>query len=285
MRIVYFANHGNTGTDDSEGHISYSLEKLGHEVIKVKEGDLSKIPEKADLFLFHKGGPKILDALKRVKYSKVFWYFDKVWNDRPQWFASVVPRVTMGFLTDETWLKLNPNPKLHILHQGIGEESATLGMKIPKYIGKKIAFLGTPYNGRGEFIKKLQDRYGDDFIQVNNMFNKDLYDFCATVPIIVAPPYPSDDYYWSSRIYMVMGSNGFMVHPHLKGLDREYINGVDYAGYKDEKDMFNLIDYYLSHEKEREAIRSNGYKKTMENYTYTRRIAGLLTAFESNNKC
>src|SRR3990167_2667080 len=103
MRIVYFANHNNKGSDDTEGHIAYSLQKLGHDVIRVSEKNPQNIPDSADWFLFHKGGFHIQSALSRVKYKKVCWYFDKVWNDRIFWMSQMIPRVDLMDMTDETW--------------------------------------------------------------------------------------------------------------------------------------------------------------------------------------
>lgn len=277
MKIVYFANFGNKGSDDTESHIAHSLSKLGHQVFKIPESSPEFIPKGADLFLFHKGGPFINEALRKVDCPKVFWYFDKVWNDRPAWFDRILPQVDLGFLTDGDYLEASQNDKLVLLRQGIGGSVQSFGMPIGKRYEGKIAFTGSNYKGREEFINLLQKEFGNDFKIYNDAFNRDLFDLCAAIPILVAPPFPSTDRYWSSRIYMVLGSGGFLVHPILQGLvDDGLESGVHYAGYSTPAEMVAAIRYYLIHPKEREKIMKTGYTYVTSNLTYTNRCQKLL---------
>ena len=59
MKIIYYANFGNQGSDNTEQQIKFALEKLGHTVVPVEEtaGKVEVIEKSkdADLFLFHKG--------------------------------------------------------------------------------------------------------------------------------------------------------------------------------------------------------------------------------------
>lgn len=277
MRIVYFANHNNRGSDDTEGHIAHALQKLGHEVIRVSEKSPQNIPDSADWFLFHKGGIHIQSALSRVKYKKVCWYFDKVWNDRVFWMMQTIPRVDLMVMTDETWARQHPSPKIKIIRQGIGDEQGFKGQKdLERYQGQ-IAFLGSEYGERRLWIRELKRRYGEQKFKVyNTVFNKDLYDLCETIPIIVAPEYPSDEHYWSSRIYMVLGSGGFLIHPRLEGLKEEYEDGKHYVGYKGLDELFSQIDRYLADEKARQRIKKEGYNKTISEFTYGLRCKALV---------
>ncbi len=282
MRIVYFANHNNVGSDDTEGHIAHSLQKLGHEVVRVSERNPQNIPDSADWFLFHKGGANIQSALTRVKYKKVCWYFDKVWNDRVFWMMQMIPRVDLMCMTDKTWADQHPNKNIRIIRQGIGDRNVGRGRRDPKFEGR-IVFLGSEYGERRLWVRELTKRYGaNQFRAYNNVFNRDLYDLCETVPIIVAPEYPGDENYWSSRIYMVLGSGGFLIHPRFEGLKEEYKDGVHYVGYRGMDEMFEKIDQYLKDEKSREKIRLAGYKKTIKDFTYSARVEALVKELEKS---
>lgn len=285
MKIVYFANFGNKNSDSTEEHIAYSLNKLGHIVFKIPESTPEMIPKDCDLFLFHKGGFHLDRALKRVNYPKVFWYFDKIWHGREDWMRQVTPRVDFGFLTDETWLKAHPSEKMVVLRQGIGNETNYIGKPDPARFRGKIAFTGSVYKGREEFIETLRKTFGNDFQIYNNVFGRDLYDLCATIPIILAPPFPSDDFYWSSRIYMVLGSGGFLVHPRLAGLKEcdGLIDGVHYAGYNDEFEMIEQIRHYLVFPKKRKEIQMQGYKYVTKELNYTNRCQKLLEILAQNS--
>ena len=280
MRIVYFANHSNTGSDDTERHIYNSLTYLGHEVSRIDEYSPDLIPEGGyDVLLFHKGGPYIFEVLPKIRYKKVFWYFDKVWNDRPQWFKKILPLVDQGFLTDETWLLANPSKKLSILRQGIGDEGGYTGnKKAGKYKGK-IAFTGSSYGERVTFCHDMKKRYGEDFQVYNDVFNKDLYDLCATIPIIISPEYPSDDHYWSSRVYMVIGSGGFLIHPWCQDLRREY-KVTELPMYETRDQLYEFIDFFLRNELTRERFRKDAFARTHKDYSYLNRCRELTKAIQ-----
>lgn len=78
------------------------------------------------------------------------------------------------------------------------------------------------------------------------------------------------------RCFEIMGSGGFLLSNYQADFDDCYTAFEDYAYYEDLDDMMNKIDYYLTHEKERKEIAQNGYRKTLENYTYEHRIKQIL---------
>lgn len=275
MRIIYYARHGNRGSDDTEGHIGRSFEALGHEVVRVDEG--SEVPT-GDLLLFHKGGKNITSVLSAFSGLKVCWYFDKIdWNNRAEWFHSVLPLVDLMFITDGTWARTHPDPKLRVLRQGIGDLDTSRGVPREGVWKAQIAFLGGLYGERGKWAERLKRRYGEAFQIYGNVFNRDLYDLCETVPIIVAPSFPADDWYWSNRIYLTLGSGGFLIHPRLKGLSSEFKHGYHYVSYDTHEELEHFIDYFLEHEDERNKIRENGRRKTVQTFNFTRRCQRLLT--------
>lgn len=281
MKIVYFANHNNPNPGDrTEEHIATALRELGHEVLCIHENIPEMVPASGyDMLLFHKGGHNLSRVLKKAGYPKVCWYFDKLWNDRHYWMLEVLPQVTMVAMSDEAWARRNPSGKIRIVHQGIGGDT-TPGKPDPRY-ACKIAFTGSVYGERQRWVDTLKKRYGEAFQTFGSVFNRDLFDLCASVPIIVAPSYPSEDYYWSSRIYITIGSGGFVIHPKLKGLEKEYKDGVHYAGYRTTEELFQKIDYYLAHPEEREKIRMTGYLKTKKYFTYKKRVEKVIKEFSA----
>lgn len=288
LKIVYLANFGNIYSDATEKHIAYAFEQLGHTVIRIEEKDFDPekdlekiIQEKGDLFLFHHANgintQDLLYALNNVPYKKVFWYFDKVRSEGEQWMQTIAPFVDYGFLTDGTWLSRHVYKNLYFLPQGIGNEDTSLGTPRDEY-KCDLAFLGSIYGERMDFVKKLKTLYGDSFKVYNNVFNRDLYDFCASCKILVAPPFPGDHYYWSSRIYMTLGSGGVLAHPVYEGLKKEFTPDKHFIGYNTGKELIEKLNYYLDpkHAKELQKIRMAGYKRCIENYTYQNRAEQML---------
>lgn len=78
------------------------------------------------------------------------------------------------------------------------------------------------------------------------------------------------------RVFEILGSGGFLLSNYQSDFADCYIAGEDYIYYENIKDLTNKIDYYLSHDKERSEIASNGLKKTMENHTYEHRLELML---------
>lgn len=263
--LVYVAHHDQKDGDDTEGHITRSFEELGWNVIKVSETD-KDFPE-AEIMLYHKWIPPDYEG------KKVCWYFDKIdFNGREQTIDSIASRSDFFFATDgDTDIE-----KAIILRQGVGFDCR--GGKEIK--APDIAFTGSLYGEREEWAKKFKDY---DFKAFNNVHRYELNDLCVSAKIMIAPPYPATDNYWSNRVYNTMGRGGFMLHPYCKGLLEEFEDGKHLVLYTDEEDMFKKIDYYLENDEEREAIRIAGRDLVREKYTYKERVKTLCTHLTNEN--
>ncbi len=278
MKIAYVANHGNRASDDTEGHIAHALEQLGHKVIKVMQTGSPAGCGGADLLLFHHWYNVNPGFLKALDVPKVCWYFDKVWNGRDAWIREIAPLCEKVLMTDGAWAAESGLANVEVLRQGIGDRDGRLGVRDRGRYPGAVAFTGSAYGARAQWAARLKSRYGGEFRIYNDVFNRDLYDLCASVPIIVAPPYPADDRYWSNRIYLILGSGGFLVHPRLAGLADEFEDGVHYAGYGSEEELYGRIDHYLRNGDERAKIAAAGYARMHERFTFTRRCEALLKA-------
>lgn len=279
MKIAYVAKHGNRGSDDTEGHIAHALRSLGHQVVEIAQtGSPAGIPKDADLLLFHHWqnvNPGFFDSLPM---PKVGWYFDKVWKGRDEWIRWVAPKCARFFMTDGTFAAGCGIPNVEVLRQGIGDRDGRLGTPDTERFPGLIAFTGTAYGERAGWAARLKERYGEQFRIHNDVFNRDLYDLCASVPIVVAPTYPSDDHYWSNRIYLILGSGGFLVHPRLAGLAEEFEAGVHYVDYGSEDELYRRIDHFLRNGDERRKIAAAGHALMHERFTFTKRCQSLLKA-------
>lgn len=75
------------------------------------------------------------------------------------------------------------------------------------------------------------------------------------------------------RCFEILGSGGFLLSNYQADFSDCYIDGEDYVSFGSREDMLGKIEYYLSHEKERHEIASNGLRRTMEEHTYKQRLA------------
>jgi spore maturation protein CgeB len=72
--------------------------------------------------------------------------------------------------------------------------------------------------------------------------------------------------YWSNRIYETLGRGGFLIHPNVPGIEKEYEPWKEFIPY-DYNDFTSLkekIDYFLTKPKEREKIQMAGFIKTRD---------------------
>jgi hypothetical protein len=285
MKICYLGNFQNKFSDTTEKHISSAFRSLGHEVIEYNEADfnIDKILAlQPDLFFFHKGGemvgiqlPQLVELLNKLTCKKVCWYFDKFFQGREQWAEIVIPFCDYVFVTDGSYMRRKNFKNVYYLNQGIGAENAVLGTP-QEHLTSDIAFTGSLYGDRHAWAKSLTEVYGNRFKIFNYSFGKNLCDLCASTKIFVAPRYPSDDHYWSSRIYMIIGSGGFLIHPRLEGLKTEFKENEHLVMYKDGRELREKIDYYLEHEEERKKIQMAGFEFVKAHYTYVDRVKELL---------
>jgi hypothetical protein len=275
MRIIYIGSHGNKKSDDTEGHITRAFEELGHEVLRLPQERviLDDLPE-GDVLLYHKGGKLIHEVLQKIKYLKVCWYFDKIWAERINFFHRIYPVTDIIFMTDGTWA--SKFDKCKVLRQGIGNISKG---KVTNY-EIDVAFIGSLYHDRVEWFNRLSDKF--NVKNINNAFNQDLNNLCASIPIIVAPKYPQDNDYWSNRPYLITGSGGFLIHPYLRGLYEEWGDNLVY--YKDDQDLYQKIDFYLKNPFEREKRRKQMVNFCRKNFTYKQRVEELICLIKESIK-
>lgn len=138
-----------------------------------------------------------------------------------------------------------------------------------------LGFIGHPYKNRAGLFREFGRRY--------NFKNVGLEDecrgghrhseFCAKCKIMFATNARNDvPGYWSIRIYHHLLSRAFVIHPHVKGLERYFEDGKHLVMWEDERDLFEKIDYYLAHPEERDRIAKAGHDLVMKRDTWDVRM-------------
>lgn len=294
-RIIYIGNFKEFYA--TENYIAFAFEKLGFEVIRVPQ---DRIPNakvvlnavfkyKPEFVMFSKWGNarETIALLRQNKILTVGWIFDLYFGLPSEFgqrninngsFQCDICFVTDGG-NDRVFKEHGINAKL--LRQGIHTPEAKEGTRSPH---EPIIFLGTyNYEKRKALVDFLKKNYQDDFVVYGQGGDKQpvrgmkLNDVLASAKIVVGDSVPAD-YYWSNRIYEVLGRGGFLIHPEIKGLDEEIKPGKHFVPFKhgDFADLKNKIQYYLEHDEEREAIRRAGHLYVKSKYTYTDRCRELL---------
>jgi len=140
----------------------------------------------------------------------------------------------------------------------------------PEYLFREqlVAWLDEPH----PFTVK---RWGGD----RNGVREELNDIYASAKIVVGDScFAGTPYYWSDRVFEVVGRNGFLLHPKSDGM---VVPMANYAA-QSLTDLQDQIDYYLAHEAEREEVRECGFDWVKANETYHNRVISMLTLMGLN---
>ncbi len=78
------------------------------------------------------------------------------------------------------------------------------------------------------------------------------------------------------RVFEIMGNRGFLLSNYQRDCEDCFINGTDYVYYTDYKDLEEKTEYYLIHDKERQEIAENGYRKVKQFHTYKNRVDTMM---------
>jgi hypothetical protein len=308
-RITFLGNFNVDYT--SETHHAKSLESLGHKVTRLQEtkATATEIYEnaiKSDLFVWvHTHGWKtpepgikmnsVLVELKAKGIPSITYHLD-LWlglSRQADLVKEAVYTDIEHFFTVDSkmadWFNTKTNVKGHYLPAGVFHEEATYSKK--ESWNNDVIFVGSRLYHREwryrpkliHWLKRIYPNkfkhYGRDGLGV--VRGAALNDLYASTKIVVGdtlcPGYSYPDY-WSDRIYETLGRGGFLIHPYIPGIEREFVDKEHVVFYKygNFAQLKSLIDYYLVNEEEREAIRVAGHNLVKNNYTYKHRWQTIL---------
>lgn len=306
-KIVFL---GNFRVDySSETHHASTLESLGHKVVRMQESeakseDILKHAIDADLFIWiHTHGwrtpgkyemGQVLKTLADYKIPTMTYHLDlwfglqrqKDLNSHP-----VYKHIGHFFTVDKKmadWFNLKTNVKGHYVPAGVYDKECYL-----KEYDKKhdVVFVGSKkyhpeWTYRPKLINWLEETYGDKFEHYGiggkpSIRGAQLNKLYASTKIVVGDSlcinfkYPD---YWSDRVYETMGRGGFIIHPYISGMEKEFEDKKHLVFYEfgNFTQLKELIDYYLEHDEEREAIRKAGHELVKTKYTYKNRWSRIL---------
>jgi spore maturation protein CgeB len=297
----------------SETHHANTLESLGYNVVRLQEteatsGEILRESLSSDMFLWihtHNWNTpgrftmeQVLEELRDAGVKTVTYHLD-LWfglnRQKDLGHHPVYKNIQHFFTVDSQMAKwFNENTKVvgHYLPAGVYDKESTY---VPTQIENEIIFVGSKtYHPEWKYRPKLINwlhetypkrfkHYGRDGLGV--VRGQELNNLYASTKIVVGdtlcPNYNYPDY-WSDRIYETLGRGGFMIHPYIPGLEREFEDKkhVVFYEYKNFAQLEGLINYYLENDKEREAIRKEGHELVKNKYTYKNRWQAILKELE-----
>ncbi len=291
----------------TEMNIKQSFEALGWQVKEYQENTfkvdevLEESKKGYDFLLFTRTwaetGEKYRRILKHIKIPTVSWHLDLYWGldrensfkDDSFWQSDYIFSADGGHQKEFKELGINH----YWLSPGVYHKECYLGKKTEKF-KSDIIFVGSygyhsEWKYRQVLINWLRRTYKDRFklcpddIGRSWIRGNDLNNLYASAKIAVGDSLYSP-YYWSDRIPETLGRGGFLIHPFVLGLEKEYNYWKHFVPYQhgDFKTLKEIIDYYLTHDEEREKIRIAGQNWVKENYTYKHKALKVLEVLEKN---
>jgi len=308
MKFIFV---GNFQVDySSENHHAQSLEALGHEVVKLQEGEasgdqiLSLALEADGLIFIHTHGwvtpgkpmHEVFAALRDKNIPSITYHLDLWLGIERQrdletdpfyksigWFFTV-DRLMADYFNERTTVQGR------YLQAGVFHKECAMLESEP--VDYDVIFVGSKgyhpeWQWRPQLINWLQETYGSRFLHVGGdgatgtVRGMALNQIYANAKVAVGDTlclnynYP---YYFSDRLFECPGRGGFNLFPYIKGIDDCFINEKEavYYKYGDFDNLKKTIDYYLVHHIERETIRKAGHERTKKDHTYISRWQSII---------
>ena len=165
----------------------------------------------------------------------------------------------------------------------------------PKELNKinDIGFIGRQYGERGYWLNSVRNyakeknlicnfplaHGGKMFLsqsKINNLYNQ------TKINISFAPKEPPGRIV-NLRTFEICMSGNFQLMQYTPCIEEFFDPGSEIICWKTKKDLFDKIGYYLENEDERIKIANRGYKRAIENRTWSKR-ADHIIAFLNNKK-
>jgi SAM-dependent methyltransferase len=155
------------------------------------------------------------------------------------------------------------------------------------YPGSPLGYGHPEWPYRDRLIEWLRNTYGERFKKYGHpnetVRNAELNQLYANAKVVIGDSVCLDfkhTNYWSDRIYETIGRGGFIIHPYIKGLEREFTDGknIIFYEYGNWAQLKQLIDHWTDpvNEDERIEIRNASFELVKANSTYTNRLQEAL---------
>ena len=316
MRVSYVGNITNLASDglsfNTENHIRLTLEALGHEVNFIQENTikLATLPDLvagSDMFLWTRTWKDRvvtadLKAIEAQGIPTVSFHLDKYTGIKRDgglgtdsfWQTQYVFSPEGSTEAKQVFKSLGINQ--YYLPAGVFDKECYIAPSQPEYkhdivfVGGGVEYAHPEWQYRGKLVTWLQTTYGSRFVKYGypqkSVRGEELNKVYSSSKIVIGDSLCKDfmdSYYYSDRAFEVTGRGGFLIHPYIAGITDHFVDrkeAVFYA-FDNFRQLKNLIDYYLEHDTEREAIRLAGHERTARTNTYKNRMIEMLAVLKS----
>lgn len=247
--------------------------------------------------------PDTVDHIKKMGIKVVLWtsdapfYFDNILRAAPRYDrlfcagSEAMDIFQAQGLKNAVWVPFACDPRYH--------QPAALSEEEHKKYARDVVFVGSYYENRAWMLESIADfhlgvwgpywqRLAKNSPLQRKVFDAKLnYDewrkiFSAAKIVLglhyVNPSLPCHQA--SPKLFEAMACRSFVLSDNQKDARALFEDGRHLVFFKDEKDLREKIEYYLSHAQERMTIAQRGYEEVLARHTYRHRIEQILLAMK-----
>lgn len=305
-RVIYIGNF--EPEHSTENDVRKALASLDVDVTAVQEnivdwGELtnSALSARPDFVLWTRtwSGDKpaqlrFLDAMRTARIPTVAYHLDRWFGlsrehlvrDEPFFRCALVITADGGHARE--WRAAGVNhvwmppavSHLSIRPDQLGEFNDAYDWDVV-FVGSWRQYGHPEWGYRGQLVASVGGAFPRRFRPFEaGVRGKDLADCYATARVVVGDSCLAGDvtHYWSDRIPETLGRGGFLIHPHVVGLDEHFTPGEHLVTYElgDFAQLHSLIAWYLDHPVERRLIAEAGREHVQAHHTYRDRMRDVI---------
>lgn len=267
------------GQHPDEAYLAQGLEAVGATVVRVDQEirDLQVPTVDWVLFTSHVGSRRhLVGQMHRCR--TILWTLDWI-PDFPDRLCIVdaAREATLFVSSDRFDWEAEFGIHHHVYLPGACEFQESRFVPRPHF---SCAFLGSLYNDRRRMIAEIVRSLGGQVRSHNGvwLYGHRLARFAQRTKVMVGDNARNDvPGYWSTRNYVIPGAGGFLLTPHVPGLEEQFQLGIHLAVYQDLHELRDTLRIWITRDREREEIRRAGLIHVRTHHTWRIRARSLLS--------
>ncbi|MFC1624610.1 glycosyltransferase [Candidatus Omnitrophota bacterium] len=134
---------------------------------------------------------------------------------------------------------------------------------------------------RRRFINEIRKRYS---LKASNAVRNNIAEFYSHSKTVFGSSDFDYELYTSNRFFVALGCGACYITKKFKGIELLAENKKHLLWFEDKEELFDILDYYLSHDREREKIRRSAAKLALEKHTYLHRMKNIFDILEGKTE-
>src|SRR3989338_6347171 len=273
MRIAIIFNKDRADTTGI--YFERALASLGHEVIHAADRDSATLPDGFDLYFKVDDGNYVEDLPDRLR-PRIYWVSDTHLPKPLKALKRLTRCYDLAFVAMREGTEQLKRAGVPAVWAYGGACDAQIHRKLVVPKRYDIGFVGTDGGiPRKFYLQALRERYPNSFIgtaphtQMSEIYSQSKIGFNWALAGETL----------TMRSFEIMACGAMLLLNAVRDETQDllgFVPGTHLVLYHSPKELFELVDYYLAHEKERETIAANGHRLAVEKHTYLDRTRFIL---------